>query len=599
MTTPARPNFFLLLELNPDEPWDQALYQKTIEEKVRQWSYESLSIAKKALPAQFYRGLLPQIRQVMEDPRLRAQEVRSASALLATRYQKEYQRFEEQLLLLNLKDAVDQEEIETFVKEFRHIVPTRTIERRITTRIRQSSQDDAGVERVLESSIAKNIEDHLAVVQVETLYELLHVSPEQSTAFLLQEAEKLYTQEVRQHPSAAVTARVELAGFAMMIFKTEEMRARYDETLRQVSLQQILEELTESARRSRVKEIHAGQVLYYIRKAEEMGMSWEKALERLKEHGRIHQWFIVIPDTYTQIQKRESEIDGEDEVSGATRMVAVQKVDEVRQERDAVVKRSIWRRIRAVLLVLVQLVFFVIVTHREATSMQPLLSWGQLAHVLLRVPSVPVARHVIETQFAFAAGNTIAHMLIAVAALFIVMLIDGLLFVFLLTFAIPLAFALVGLAVGGVSALRSVVETLFMAHTGMQRWKIGEVDVTRNSMRQKSVVLGSGWLMERLVAQNLAAALHRTGQRWSDFADLLGEWKWMRGCLIAYWAYPVKFGCQLAGLMHYVISIELDALCTCVYTVSLLIGEMAVLLGGGMFVVVRTLYMRLHHILES
>jgi hypothetical protein len=295
MTTPStRPNFFLLLALDPDEPWDPASYQKALQEKIRQWNRDSMSIAKKALPAQANRALLPLIRQVMENPTLREQEADEARKLFASRYSIAQEQFEKQLMLLNMKEEVEPEEIDRFVKEFKHVIPATTIHKSITVKIR-TSQQSAHTCEPLDASMTKNIVDRLEVLHMKTLYEFLQCSPKSTTAMLLRAAQELYAQEVRQHPTAEVTASVELAGFAMNLFKTNEMRARYDKTLRQAALQQLLHDLANSLKRSPIKEVHPRQTLYFLKEATEAGWKEQEALEQLKEYGRTHHWCIMIP----------------------------------------------------------------------------------------------------------------------------------------------------------------------------------------------------------------------------------------------------------------------------------------------------------------
>jgi hypothetical protein len=295
MTAPStRPNFFLLLALDPEEPWDPTSYQKALQEKIRQWNRDSMSIAKKALPAQANRSLLPLIRQVMENPTLREQEADEARKLFASRYSIAQEQFEKQLVLLNLKEQVEPEEIDRFVEEFKHVVPATAIHKRITVKIR-TGQQSAHTCEPLDVSMAKNIADRLEVIHMKTLYEFLQCSRKSTTAMLLRAAQELYAQEVRQHPTAEVTARVELAGFAMNLFKTNEMRARYDKTLRQAALQQLLHDLANSLKRSPIKEVHPRQTRYYLKKAADIGWQEQEALEQLKEYGRTHHWFITIP----------------------------------------------------------------------------------------------------------------------------------------------------------------------------------------------------------------------------------------------------------------------------------------------------------------
>jgi hypothetical protein len=316
MTAPStRPNFFILLALDPDEPWDPISYQKVLQEKIRRWNRDSMSIAKKALPAQANRALLPLIRQVMENPTLREQEADEARKLFISRYSVVQEQFEKQLVLLNLKEQVEREEIDRFVEEFKHIVPAAAIHKRIRVKIR-TDQRSAHACEPLDVSMVKNIADRLEVIHMKTLYEFLQCSPKSTTAMLLRAAQELYAQEVRQHPMAEVTARIELAGFAMNLFQTNEMRARYDQTLRQATLQQLLHDLADSLKRSPIKEVHPRQTLYYLKKAAEAGWQEQEALEQLKEYGRRHHWFITVPKKITPAKQPNDDTDSTPDTPG-------------------------------------------------------------------------------------------------------------------------------------------------------------------------------------------------------------------------------------------------------------------------------------------
>jgi hypothetical protein len=291
----SRPNFFLLLDLNPEERWNHGKYQKALQDKICQWDRESASIAKKALPAQANRSLLPQIRQVMECAALREQEAEEARKILLWRYQEACTHFEQQLTLLNLKEEAAPEEVELFIQEFKHIVPASAIQMRITVKINPAVKGDNNGPRPLDASLTKNIADRLEFFQQKTLYEFLRCSRTSATEELLIQANKLYTQEVRRHPTPMTIARVELAGFAMTIFKSDEMRARYDETLRQSVLQQLFADLAASLKRSPTRELHPRQIRYYLERAVAAGWSKDEALACLKEQSRLQQWLLTLP----------------------------------------------------------------------------------------------------------------------------------------------------------------------------------------------------------------------------------------------------------------------------------------------------------------
>jgi hypothetical protein len=96
----------------------------------------------------------------------------------------------------------------------------------------------------------------------------------------------------------------------MSLFKTDEIRARYDESLRRASLLRLLQDLEESLQLNANKELHPRQVLYFLKKAAEAGWQEKKAIEQLKAYGRRHQWTIVIPFVLKpKPKKRQSRTD--------------------------------------------------------------------------------------------------------------------------------------------------------------------------------------------------------------------------------------------------------------------------------------------------
>ncbi len=295
MTIAKRPNFFLLLELNPNKQWDQVHYEEVLQQKTSQWSHDSAGVTKKALLAQVNRALLPQIQEVMEDPSLRAKEAAAAKKQLVALYEVEQERFEKQLALLNMKEIAEAEEIDKFIADFKYIKSPSEIEKLITVKRRSADKPSMHRLQTLDTSMANNIADRLEILHMKNLYEMLQCSRDASNATLSRAAEELYAQIVRLHPNAETTIMIELVGFAASIFKSNEMRARYDETLRQASLQQILEDLDEGMKRSTVKELHPKQLLFYLESASKAGWHEDEALERLKAHARFRKWFITLP----------------------------------------------------------------------------------------------------------------------------------------------------------------------------------------------------------------------------------------------------------------------------------------------------------------
>lgn len=557
-----------------------------------------MSVAKKALPAQANRALLPHIREAMENPALRNKEAEEARKLLATRYQAARAHFEKQLMLLNLKEMATQEEIDRFIQDFKHVMPSQEIRKRITIKIRPSHQDTTQLSQPLDASVTKSIEDRLEMFHLQTLYEFLDSPRKSTTIALFKAAKALYADEVRQHPTAEVTARIELAGFAMNLFKTNETRARYDETLRQKSLQQLLKDITESTRRSEIKEVHPRQVLYYLQKAREAGWREEEALNQLKEQGRIQQWFIALP------QQRAEKLDGETSttrppVESTSPPQAQTNDKDVYQLRfPGTMRSNIRRRVIAGILILVQLICLTALRQNRPDLLQPmlqLLAWGNQAHDALLVLSVKGVQHYAQTQLATHVPVATLHDGVAVLSLLLTILINILFIALILTPGIPILFIVIGFVSGSFIGLRNLGKKLLTTHLRLStRKKATQKKNITPQPAQKSYPFEQGWNIESLVAEEIAVTFHKLKRNWFTAADIITDWKWKRIRLIHYWVYLIQTGCQFAGLVQNVLSMEIGALCACLYTTLLLLWDAGALLCIGLLSIIQVLHPRLH-----
>ena len=74
-----RPNFYLLLELDPSVE-DRSAIEQRIAEKQEAWSRDRMGNPKARRRAESSLALLPEIRAVLADPEARRQEAKGASA---------------------------------------------------------------------------------------------------------------------------------------------------------------------------------------------------------------------------------------------------------------------------------------------------------------------------------------------------------------------------------------------------------------------------------------------------------------------------------------------------------------------------------------
>lgn len=295
-TDKTQPNFFILLGLNPDEGFDQAKFEQVLREKRLEWSRQSSGIAKKALAAQKNLELLPEIRRIMEDTAQREVQAQEARAELASGKQTVLERFEKDMAYINAKEYVEQSELDALIKEYKQVLSEQEIRKRVTVKISAPTQQTTQLTQQLEPSVFKDITDKLQSLHLKDLYELLGMPPTTANPELCQAAQALYNDMSHRQPkSADVTAKTDLAGHAKDIFSDQQKRKRYNESIRQSSLNALLKDLDERISRTVEKEVHENQIMLFLGETRKAGWRDEEALARLKEYARQRKWFLRIP----------------------------------------------------------------------------------------------------------------------------------------------------------------------------------------------------------------------------------------------------------------------------------------------------------------
>jgi molecular chaperone DnaK len=292
----TRPNFFMLLDLNPDAPWSDAVYHKALADKRDQWGRDSTAgISPRDLVAQGRIRLVPEIKKVMEDPALRALEAITARSELANTKKQRLDDFERELAFSNARTSIEQIELDKFIEAYQDILTAQQITDRITVLVRASG-GSAPLPPQLDPVMAKNISDRLEMLHLASLYELLGAGTDKLSATQLCDlADKLFLETVRRAHTEEDTVKKELAGYAKDVFKSEESRKKYDETLRLTSLNALLKKLDRIMSRVSEKVVHVGQVALFLEEAQKAGWSRTEALSRLQEHARLRKWSLEVP----------------------------------------------------------------------------------------------------------------------------------------------------------------------------------------------------------------------------------------------------------------------------------------------------------------
>src|SRR6266699_3414283 len=119
---PPRPNFFLLMGINPDERWDEINFKTVLEQKRREWAKTSTGIGPKAIEAKRYLSFYSQIQSMMADPTDRENEANEARKERANLAKERLEKFEKQLEGAQSKGYLEEEELKQLVKDFADVL---------------------------------------------------------------------------------------------------------------------------------------------------------------------------------------------------------------------------------------------------------------------------------------------------------------------------------------------------------------------------------------------------------------------------------------------------------------------------------------------
>jgi hypothetical protein len=290
-TNTNRPNFYILLDLDPDAPWDQEAFERALSVKRSEWSRQTNGVGQRALEARKSLELLPQIRVVMQNPMQRNAEAREA------RVQRDVARKKalEELEFRTAKGYITQDDIDELTRDF-PLLAREEITQRITVYIvNKPGQQSPNPIQPLAPELQQRVETHLEALGKKDLYELLGLSSSASRAELVTAADRLYNEMVRRPASSETTTKKNLAGDAKSIFSSGETRQRYDASLHlksPKSLQDALEKLARAVNSKPNKTVVAREIELYLDGTREVGWEDGLALGWFFEEAHKQQWTI-------------------------------------------------------------------------------------------------------------------------------------------------------------------------------------------------------------------------------------------------------------------------------------------------------------------
>ncbi|GER86255.1 hypothetical protein KDW_04170 [Dictyobacter vulcani] len=302
-TTQPTTNYFILLDINPDAPWNEADFEKRVREKRNQWTRKANGVGKSALIA---RQSLAQLKgyEMLKKPLEREKQAQAARIERASAQGEARSRLQKRLDFITPKGYIEPDEFATLIKDY-PMLSEQDIRGMLSVPVKTSpspATSTTSAIQPLEPSTFKKINESLSILNMSTLYEVLGLDRTISNEHLLQAAEKLYNDMAKRQPSSEVDAKKDLAGQARVIFKTAEMRRSYDESVHLSTLEEILKHLSESISHNMLKEVTPEQEQVFLEQARKAGWNEEVAREKLIERARKRGWFIHMPASKPQPQ---------------------------------------------------------------------------------------------------------------------------------------------------------------------------------------------------------------------------------------------------------------------------------------------------------
>jgi len=271
-------NFYLLLELSLNEN-NIAHIDTFIKDKQAEWS-RLRSHPTKGRMAQQYLDLIPEIRKVMSDKKLRQLEATEAKRIIEQKRTEKFKELDEYIKILSAKGKIFEEEFQKLVQTFPTLLEF-DIRKRIRVAIVRENKPKYQNIKLLDQTTVKVIADDLKIVGKSSLYDFLNLYPT-SNLKTLQKRTRDKDADIKKiaHKDAKITASNTLIGHCQYIFNTKEMREAYDASLAQqrlIGLDKAIEVACWTGR------VQAQEYELLFKKAISLGLNKEKASEYILE----------------------------------------------------------------------------------------------------------------------------------------------------------------------------------------------------------------------------------------------------------------------------------------------------------------------------
>jgi hypothetical protein len=306
----TRKNFYIILGISPDEPWDEALYKRLLSEKRNEWSRlrNGIKAAPRTVDAQRNLAMHGEIQRVMADPRLRETERLDAIRQRASEMGVRRRDVADRASLMLRKGYLFQEEYDELIAD-EAVLADDGLRELVESAERRPSSPSPGGDTRLDAPMEQNLRQYLVIVGQPDLYAALRmttpaVSEETPAERLLEAADEL-SRKARNTANKnlpEVGAMQQLGGLARAIFSSPDLKRRHDATVRLWSLDVLLDRYEGAMETARA--IDARQFESFLHDAAEKGIGLTVARDALIARFSRRGWRIDMPSAEAQARVR-------------------------------------------------------------------------------------------------------------------------------------------------------------------------------------------------------------------------------------------------------------------------------------------------------
>ena len=311
---PSDVNFFDLLGLSPEIPWDPAAFERALAKQMSRWSQETSSGAgtRKGEAARNRTWAGKHSRQMIEDAAFRKSQTEAARASRRAEATRAQAELDAAIAVVTAKGFVLESEISSLASKYKAAATEAEIRRRIGDENIRSRRSAPAVRREqLPRSVMTAIEGLLSALGATDLYAFLRkygkgaeaaaISDRLAAAELLRVARAVqaaYRRIGSMTRTAENDAVKELAGHCLIVFVNEKERAKYDAGRADAAFTGLLERVELAA--DKTGAILPATLDTLLKMAgKDYGLDLAEAEARIREYAAEKNWVVVDSDSGT------------------------------------------------------------------------------------------------------------------------------------------------------------------------------------------------------------------------------------------------------------------------------------------------------------